>query len=426
MNAWKVLVGAILVLVILAFSPIGIAATPIKVTAATPASTYQGTISLDVVVNGSGFDNTSKVQFLVSGTTNPGGVTVKKVVFHNSGEVVATIDVADTANIANFDIVVMLSDGRKGKGTTLFAVQSKTADPCNVSGIDFPAFTYWLPTATKGQQIYVADATGKCSRPVYEIPGSVAGAGAGAGAFSYPVLGTMDVGRVTWREGDGGIYGLTFKVTGTSITPTARQLIVDTLPYGVIDTDMNKEGTTVYASVVPTSGTGPGKILAIDVNSGASRDAFVGPADGSGPGYISVNEDGTLFFGGPSEIVRVDPSCADMSCVTHLATGPTGSGQNIFPAPNLTDDRLVYSSVLPGYFGCWLIQVIPDTGGSLLNSGQPRYGSQSTWYAGKILTNGIKPPTGSGRCYTTGMITQIDPATSAETPLVKGSDPNSR
>ena len=123
-------VGAILALVVLAFSPIGVAATPIKVTAATPASTYQGTVSLDVVVNGSGFDNTAKVQFLVSGTTNPGGVTVKKVVFRNSGEVVATIDVADTANIANFDIVVMLSDGRKGKGTTLFAVQSKTTDPC--------------------------------------------------------------------------------------------------------------------------------------------------------------------------------------------------------------------------------------------------------------------------------------------------------
>ena len=422
-------------LLILALSPIGIAATQVKVTAATPASTYQGTVSLDVVVNGSGFDNTAKVQFLVSGTTNPGGVTVKKVVFRNSGEVVATIDVADTANIANFDIVVMLSDGRKGKGTTLFAVQPKTADPCNVSGIDFPAFTYWLPTATKGQQIYIADAAGKCSRPVYQIPGSIAGASAGAGAFSYPVLGTTDVGRVIWREGDGGIYGLTFKATGSSIAVSARQLIVDTLPYGVIDMDLSKDGTTVYAVVARTDGVGPNKVIAINVAGGPPTDAFVGPPDGTGLGYIAVNEDGVLFFplsapvadpGTTNPLLRVAPPCADTSCSTVLASSPSGTHGNNFPAPNLVDSRLVYSYDLPGYVGCWLLQIIPDTGGSIVNSGQPRYGTRSTWYRDKILTNGIKPPSGSGRCDSTGMITQIDPATSAETPLVKGYDPDGR
>jgi len=380
-------------------------------------------------VNGSGFDNTAKVQFLVSGTTNPGGVTVKKVVFHTSGEVVATIDVADTASIANFDIVVMLSDGRKGKGTTLFAVQSKTLDPCNVSGIDFPAFTYWLPTATKGQQIYVADATGKCSRPVYEIAGS-----AGAGAFSYPIAGTTDVGRVTWREGNGGIYGLTFKVTGTSIAVSARQMIYDTTPMGLIDMDLSKDGTTVYAVVAP-DGVSSNKVIAINVDGGPPTDAFVGPADGTSLGYIAVNEDGVLLFslsapvadpGTTNPLLRVAPPCADSSCATILASSPTGTHGNNFPAPNLVDNRLVYSYDLPGYFGCWLLQIIPDTGGSILNSGQPRYGTRSTWYRDKILTNGIKSPSGNGKCSSTGMITQIDPTSSAETPLVKGYDPDGR
>jgi hypothetical protein len=61
-----------------------------------------------------------------------------------------------------------------------------------------------------------------------------------------------------------------------------------------------------------------------------------------------------------------------------------------------------------------------------LNSGQPRYGRDTTWYGGKILTDGIKAPTRQGRCDSTGMITQIDPDTSAETQLVIGDDPDAR
>ena len=62
--------AALLALVMLAAAPVGLAQAQVKVTAATPASTYQGTVSLDVTVTGSGFDNTAKVQFLVSGTPN--------------------------------------------------------------------------------------------------------------------------------------------------------------------------------------------------------------------------------------------------------------------------------------------------------------------------------------------------------------------
>ena len=53
------------------------AAPPIQVTAADPSSAAQGTLSLDVAVSGSGFDSSAIVDFLVTGTTNTGGITVQ-------------------------------------------------------------------------------------------------------------------------------------------------------------------------------------------------------------------------------------------------------------------------------------------------------------------------------------------------------------
>lgn len=128
MNACKRITLACLSLLVLGLAPIGAAFAQVKVTAVVPSSAYQGTISLDVTVSGSGFDNSAKVQYFLPGTTNPGGITVKKVAFHNSQELVTTLDVADAAVLANFDIQVTLSNGRKGKGTSLFSVKAKPND----------------------------------------------------------------------------------------------------------------------------------------------------------------------------------------------------------------------------------------------------------------------------------------------------------
>ena len=48
----------------------------VSVTSALPNSTTQGTINLDVTVGGKGFKAGAKAQWFISGTTNPGGVTV--------------------------------------------------------------------------------------------------------------------------------------------------------------------------------------------------------------------------------------------------------------------------------------------------------------------------------------------------------------
>jgi len=117
--------------VILAFLVIiaSLAATPvagqISVTSAMPSDATQGTINLDVTVGGKGFKNGAIAQWFISGTTNPGGVAVNSTAFVNSNTLKANITVSGTAYVGGFDIVVKNPDGRSGKGTELFAVQSK-------------------------------------------------------------------------------------------------------------------------------------------------------------------------------------------------------------------------------------------------------------------------------------------------------------
>jgi hypothetical protein len=166
MNTLKRLVLAALCLTALAFAPIGVTYAQVKVTAATPSSAVQGTVSLDVIVSGSGFDNTASAQFFVTGTTNPGGITVIKTTFRNSKEVVATIDVADLAVIASFDIQVTLSSGRRGKGTTLFMVEQRVAavDPCLG---ETAAFVVDKESSNGPKSLQLANASATCLRPLY-------------------------------------------------------------------------------------------------------------------------------------------------------------------------------------------------------------------------------------------------------------------
>jgi hypothetical protein len=96
----------------------------ISVTSAMPNSADQGTINLNVTVGGKGFKAGAKAQWFVSGTTNPGGVTVNSTAFVNASTLTANITVSNTASVGNFDIVVKNTDGRTGKGSELFAVQT--------------------------------------------------------------------------------------------------------------------------------------------------------------------------------------------------------------------------------------------------------------------------------------------------------------
>jgi len=108
------------------------ASAQIQVNGANPNNSAQGTTNLNVIVSGSGFKKGAKAQWFVTGTTNPGGVTVNSTAFNNSGQLTANITVASDAVIANFDIQVTNTDGRTGKGTELFAIKTKGASACIV------------------------------------------------------------------------------------------------------------------------------------------------------------------------------------------------------------------------------------------------------------------------------------------------------
>jgi hypothetical protein len=104
-----------------------LAAQSVSVTAASPETAEQGTLNLNVTISGKGFKNGAKSKFLVSGTTNPGGVVVRSTAFVNASTLVANIDVTDTASISRFDIEINNADGRSGHGSDLFSVIAKNA-----------------------------------------------------------------------------------------------------------------------------------------------------------------------------------------------------------------------------------------------------------------------------------------------------------
>jgi uncharacterized delta-60 repeat protein len=127
-----IILAGLLALIAVWFIPQSHAQGQVQVTAADPMAAEQGTINLNVKVTGKGFKNGANAKWFVTGTTNPGGVTVNSTNFVSSTELSANITVADTATIANFDIQVTNSDGRGGKGTELFAVTAKGHASCPV------------------------------------------------------------------------------------------------------------------------------------------------------------------------------------------------------------------------------------------------------------------------------------------------------
>jgi len=124
-------------------------AQAIKVTSAVPDITDQGTVDLVVAIGGENFGRNSRVSFFVTGTTNPGGITVKSVRYKDARNLDATIDVApDAQTELKFDIQVQ-SGSRTGKGTELFSVRVKqTTDLPPGSVFDLQATTVTFNTAT--------------------------------------------------------------------------------------------------------------------------------------------------------------------------------------------------------------------------------------------------------------------------------------
>jgi hypothetical protein len=117
----------------------GASAQDVVVTSATPSSTPQGTVGLDVTIAGQNFKKGAIARFLVTGTTNPGGVTVNSTTFKNPNTLVANVTTSDTALVAGFDIEI-LAAGRSGKGTDLFHVTEKATGQVDCTPRTTPQF----------------------------------------------------------------------------------------------------------------------------------------------------------------------------------------------------------------------------------------------------------------------------------------------
>src|SRR5262249_7086049 len=92
------------------------ASAQVQVTSTSPSAAPQGTVNLDVTINGSGFKKGATAKWFVTGTTNPGGVTVNSTSYRSSSQLISNITVTDGAMIGGFDVLVY-SSGRTGKGT---------------------------------------------------------------------------------------------------------------------------------------------------------------------------------------------------------------------------------------------------------------------------------------------------------------------
>jgi Ca2+-binding RTX toxin-like protein len=157
MNIYRkdLLLALLFALTVALFSNAAQAQDP-QVNSANPSSAEQGTFDLDVEIAGSGFDNSAAVEFFVTGTTIPGGITVKKIKVRGSKKIIATIDVAEGATVDDFDIEVSLSRGRKGKGTELFSVQEKpTGKPSDEYTSDNPDVQFISPSDIDGFDYHI-------------------------------------------------------------------------------------------------------------------------------------------------------------------------------------------------------------------------------------------------------------------------------
>ncbi len=110
-------------------------AAQVQVTSTSPDAAPQGTTNLNVTISGSGFKKGAKAQWFVTGTTNPGGVTVNSTTFNGSSSLTANITIASGATLSGFDVLVINTDGRTGKGTDAFTVtQQSTPVGCYTTG----------------------------------------------------------------------------------------------------------------------------------------------------------------------------------------------------------------------------------------------------------------------------------------------------
>ena len=102
------------------------------VTSTSPSSSTRG-VTLDVRIFGSGFDAGSQAQWAIDSVPSS-KVSVNSTRYVSTGEVVANITVAEDADLALYDVIVVTGSGKPGIGTETFEVTLDEADLPTLGG----------------------------------------------------------------------------------------------------------------------------------------------------------------------------------------------------------------------------------------------------------------------------------------------------
>jgi hypothetical protein len=175
----------------------------VTVTAADPSFAKQGTISLDVRVLGSGFDQGSRASWQRDGVTDP-KIKVNGTTFVSASELRANIDIAADAAIDLYDIAVFTSGGRKGVGTEKFSVTS--AVPLGVTGVTSDALGINAPGRIVGRYCENAGCNTGEGAFVWDPVGGAFSLDPSAAAFGIDNAGTTIVGRDGPQSGKAAIW----------------------------------------------------------------------------------------------------------------------------------------------------------------------------------------------------------------------------
>jgi len=363
--------------------PVTLGALPavaqIQVSSTNPSAAPQGTTILNVTVSGSGFKKGAKAQWFVTGTTNPGGVTVNSTTFNGSTTLTANITIASDATISGFDIVVTNTDGRTGKGTDRFAVtQQGTPIGCFTTGTPngFTLAAVLNPVQPNGAALITTLKLGNAIRVrpldlnndgvvdtlvAFVASGSSSGTNPGTYVFfldpatgqpqtTNPVTGTAWQNPLLVLTGVRSTQAATGDVNGDGI-PDFGMTGIDGVAYLFVGSVSNATPSyTAYQILPPPGASGWGQSMAFgDVDGIGVDEIVVGGSTGGkrssipgvfifkygmgGPSYLREIQDPTgTGFGNAIAIGNIDGSPGN-----ELVVGASSATSNglvyLFPAP---------------------------------------------------------------------------------------------
>ncbi len=105
------------------------------VTSTTPSYGYQGSVNVNVTINGSGFDGGTRASWYLNGSPYP-KITVNSTSYVSSSQLVANISIASDAEIQSYDVVVTTSTTKQGIGSDCFMVTLAVPIPIVGYGIN--------------------------------------------------------------------------------------------------------------------------------------------------------------------------------------------------------------------------------------------------------------------------------------------------